>query len=267
MNKLYRSSTDRYIGGVCGGMAEYFNIDSAVIRIIWALSVIIGGSGLLFYLIAWVVIPIDPVTGSSGARRERPTAMPAVFPLIIGVFFIFLGISAMGFNLNWHIFSWARFSKVMWILLPVVIILLGALLIFRSIGAQETSRSSRSPSEPLPDPDGEKSSASGAKKAAPKKSAKIKEEPAYSKASGAKKKTDSKKTDKGTGAKKPDSRSKRLYRNMDNRMISGVCSGLADYMDIDVSIVRVLWVIGSIMTGFIGGIIAYLAVVFIVEPK
>ena len=58
-----------------------------------------------------------------------------------------------------------------------------------------------------------------------------------------------------------------MYRKMDNRMISGVCSGLADYMDIDVSIVRVLWVIGSIMTGIIGGIIAYLAVVFIVEPK
>ncbi|MBN2135537.1 MAG: PspC domain-containing protein [Acidobacteria bacterium] len=63
------------------------------------------------------------------------------------------------------------------------------------------------------------------------------------------------------------SNTKKLYRDMDNRMISGVCSGLAEYLDLDVSIVRVLWIIMTIMTGIVGGVIAYLLMVFIVPMK
>ncbi|MBN1649874.1 MAG: PspC domain-containing protein, partial [Bacteroidales bacterium] len=47
------------IGGVCAGLGDYFNVDKVLIRLIWTLAVIIGGVGLLAYLIAWVVIPID----------------------------------------------------------------------------------------------------------------------------------------------------------------------------------------------------------------
>lgn len=55
--KLYRSETDKMIGGVCGGMAEYFNIDSSIVRLIFIFVLLYGGSGLLVYLILWVVLP------------------------------------------------------------------------------------------------------------------------------------------------------------------------------------------------------------------
>lgn len=57
--KLYRSRTDRKIGGVCGGIGEYFGIDPVLIRLIWILFAISGG-GLIAYLIAWLVIPESP---------------------------------------------------------------------------------------------------------------------------------------------------------------------------------------------------------------
>ena len=55
--KLYRSETDKKIAGVCGGLAEYLNIDPTVIRLIWAL-VALSGAGILAYLIAALVIPV-----------------------------------------------------------------------------------------------------------------------------------------------------------------------------------------------------------------
>ncbi|CCY08815.1 MULTISPECIES: PspC domain-containing protein [Porphyromonas] len=55
--KLYRSSNDRMVGGVCGGIAEYFNIDSSLVRLLWVLFSLMGGSGLLAYIICLIVIP------------------------------------------------------------------------------------------------------------------------------------------------------------------------------------------------------------------
>jgi phage shock protein PspC (stress-responsive transcriptional regulator) len=55
--KLYRSETDKIIAGVCGGIAEYLNIDSAIIRIIFILASISEGFGLMLYIILWVVLP------------------------------------------------------------------------------------------------------------------------------------------------------------------------------------------------------------------
>jgi phage shock protein PspC (stress-responsive transcriptional regulator) len=55
--KLYRSKKDRILGGVCGGIAEYAKIDSTLIRLAFAISVLFGGFGILAYLIAWIIIP------------------------------------------------------------------------------------------------------------------------------------------------------------------------------------------------------------------
>ena len=60
--RLYRSKTDRMIGGVCGGLAEYFNIDPTIVRLLWALFVLGGGSGIPVYIIAWIIIPEEPIT-------------------------------------------------------------------------------------------------------------------------------------------------------------------------------------------------------------
>lgn len=58
--RLYLSNTDKKIAGVCGGIAEYFNIDSTVVRILWVLFMFFGGSGILAYIICALIIPKRP---------------------------------------------------------------------------------------------------------------------------------------------------------------------------------------------------------------
>lgn len=58
--KLYRSKKDRWIAGVCGGLAEYFDVDSTVIRLAWIVFILLGGSGILAYIIAAIIIPSNP---------------------------------------------------------------------------------------------------------------------------------------------------------------------------------------------------------------
>lgn len=55
--KLYRSSTNYKLGGVCGGIGEYFNIDPTLIRLAWILFSVMGGAGVLAYIIAALVMP------------------------------------------------------------------------------------------------------------------------------------------------------------------------------------------------------------------
>ena len=55
-NKLYKSVKDRKITGVCGGLAEYFDIDSNIVRIIWLILVLCAGTGLLAYIICAIVL-------------------------------------------------------------------------------------------------------------------------------------------------------------------------------------------------------------------
>jgi phage shock protein PspC (stress-responsive transcriptional regulator) len=55
--KLYKSNSNKMIAGVCGGLAEYFDFDASIIRILWALSVLLLGTGLLVYIVCALVIP------------------------------------------------------------------------------------------------------------------------------------------------------------------------------------------------------------------
>lgn len=59
--KLYRSNEERVFAGVCGGIAEYFDIDPVIVRLIWIIFVIYGGSGIVLYLLAWILIPRHPI--------------------------------------------------------------------------------------------------------------------------------------------------------------------------------------------------------------
>lgn len=55
--KIYRSESDRKIAGVCGGIAEYFEIDATLVRLAWAIFVLCAGSGIIAYLLAALIIP------------------------------------------------------------------------------------------------------------------------------------------------------------------------------------------------------------------
>lgn len=74
-DKLYRSESDRIIGGVCGGLAEHFDLDPSLVRII---TVVLVFSGLspLFYLIAWLIIPRESeVNGTTVNTNEESSEM------------------------------------------------------------------------------------------------------------------------------------------------------------------------------------------------
>ena len=61
--RLTRSTTDRKLAGVCGGLAEYFGVDSTVVRVLWAILTIIPGAivlGIVAYLVAWFIMPNAP---------------------------------------------------------------------------------------------------------------------------------------------------------------------------------------------------------------
>ena len=85
--RLYRSHRDRMIAGVCGGVAEYFNIDPAIVRIIWVLSCFTGGIGIILYLAALVIVPLNPE--QSEAKKKEPSRDSKA---LIGALLIVLGI-------------------------------------------------------------------------------------------------------------------------------------------------------------------------------
>lgn len=86
MKKLYRSSTDKMVAGVCGGLADYLDIDATVLRLIWALVVVFTGfvPGVLVYIVAAVITPLNPVsvipaenvTATPVSETETPTDKP-----------------------------------------------------------------------------------------------------------------------------------------------------------------------------------------------
>ena len=59
--KLYRSESQRMVSGVCGGLAEYFDMDVSLVRLIWIAISLVFGSGLLLYILACLIIPTESV--------------------------------------------------------------------------------------------------------------------------------------------------------------------------------------------------------------
>lgn len=83
--RLYRSTTNKTIGGVAGGIAEFFDIDPVIVRVIFILLMLFGGSGVLIYLVLWIAVPERPFTSgmfsSMGAPdqpagQEKPASDP-----------------------------------------------------------------------------------------------------------------------------------------------------------------------------------------------
>jgi len=57
--RLYRSTRDKVICGVCGGIAEYINIDPTVVRLLWVIFSFMGGAGIIAYIIAAIIMPVQ----------------------------------------------------------------------------------------------------------------------------------------------------------------------------------------------------------------
>ena len=78
VKKLYRSEDDRMMAGVAGGLGEFLDIDSTIIRLIFAFSILLGGTGLLVYAVMWLVVPESPAVVAKAAPKVNSTVQPSV---------------------------------------------------------------------------------------------------------------------------------------------------------------------------------------------
>lgn len=77
MEGLYRSQKNRIIGGVAGGLGEYFGVDVVLVRLLWVLAIFLGGGGLFVYVIAWIIIPDETQAFTGPVRRTERRGRPA----------------------------------------------------------------------------------------------------------------------------------------------------------------------------------------------
>lgn len=121
MKRLERSRQSTVIGGVCGGLGEYFNIDPVIFRIIFVILALAKGVGLLAYVICWIAIPQRPEgveADTSPPKSEFTKFLPGIVLIAIGLFFLFD-----------DVFYWFSFSDL-W---PLILIVGGVIMILFSI--------------------------------------------------------------------------------------------------------------------------------------
>ena len=75
--KLMRSRTDKKIAGVCGGFAHYFDLDVTLVRVLWLMIVFFAGWGIIGYLIAWIVMPEEPLRQAASTNERSNVLQPA----------------------------------------------------------------------------------------------------------------------------------------------------------------------------------------------
>ncbi len=146
--KLTRSEKERILGGVCGGLAEYFGFDPTLVRLVFVLLALAGGTGILVYIVLWIIMPRRPqaeargvvgdniedikkrlmelqgeakaaVTGEKAEEWKRGSGF------WLGVVLAALGLLLLLSNLD--IVRWWRWA-ILW---PIALILLGLLLVWR----------------------------------------------------------------------------------------------------------------------------------------
>lgn len=230
--RLYRSVVNRRIAGVCGGVAEYFNIDPLIVRLVWFFSIFAHGIGLFAYVAAWIIIPESHQT----VATPLP-ARPQNSQYVWGGILIVLGFIFLAERLDWDFLVPWRWHYILpywfnWgVAFSVFVILLGVMLIFRSTGsATKFSEIGATPLVP-PAPTGAAETAG----LPPPREASMSE--------------------------------KRLVRTLDERMIGGVCGGIAKYFNIDPSLVRIGFVLLTIFSGMIFGIVTYIVMMIVVPEE
>ena len=149
--RFYRSTTDRKIAGVAGGLAEYFEIDPLLVRLIFVILLLVGGGGFLLYIILWIITPDRPIIlnqnqnsstmenqQSSNENQKPPqenqNTPPPQFKnrgnLIGGLVLITLGILFLADEFMPNI----SFGDL-W---PIILIVIGAGLLINSFGRRQS---------------------------------------------------------------------------------------------------------------------------------
>ena len=128
--RLYRSRTERVLGGVCGGIAEYFGVDPTLVRLLALVLILAGGAGIIAYIIAWIVIPEEPeeekaeekpmITGERKEAGKKDIELVAWILIFVGLIWFCL-----------HLLSWWWPSRfIARLIFPVALIIVGILLLW-----------------------------------------------------------------------------------------------------------------------------------------
>jgi phage shock protein C len=233
---LYRSRSNKTLAGVCGGIAEYFGFDPTVIRLLWVVLTLFGGSGILLYVIAYFVMPVNP-----DYSIPPPHSVKSDFTAgkVIGVFLMFIGVMLLLDNLD--IFSFHSFWHESWeFVLPAIFVFAGIALLLRAERKEE----------PKADPNAAKPAGSADQTSAEPKDAGQAEPGEQA-------------PDQANFTQKPQQR--QLRRSRFQKKIFGICGGLGEYFDIDPTIVRLVYVFFTFLSAGTGVILYVLMYLIIPE--
>lgn len=117
--RLRRSTSDKVVAGVCGGLGRYFGVDPVWFRLAFVILAIGGGSGVLLYVIGWIAIPAE--TGDADADSTGGAQLGTQGPLIAGLVLVGVGLVFLANNIA----PW--FNRFMW---PAAVIVAGLGLIY-----------------------------------------------------------------------------------------------------------------------------------------
>lgn len=129
--KLYKSRRNRFIDGVCGGIAEYFEVDPTIVRLLWVMITLLGGSGIILYIVGMIVMPVNPehLMNPQPTSATQTSASSADRRRFFGILIMLVGAFILMINLGWfEEFSWWGFSRT--VTLPVLLILIGGFFIY-----------------------------------------------------------------------------------------------------------------------------------------
>jgi phage shock protein C len=215
--RLYKSRRNRMIDGVCGGIAEYFDIDPTIVRIIWILMTLLGGSGFILYIAGMIIMPVN--TEHLNSQTVSSPKMPVNGTdkrRFWGIFLILIGAFILMINLGWVTeIHWWSFSRK--IILPILFVLLGIVLIYIQRG-----------------------------KSIPKIDSSVENDSAHTSTSSV--------------------AYKELRRSASNKKLFGVCGGIAEYFEIDPTIVRILYVI-LVLASFGWALLLYIILAIIIPEE
>ena len=113
--KPYRSKVNRIVGGVCGGIAEYFNIDPLIVRIGWVFVTLFAGAGIIAYIAALIVVPDNPnqqeVKKAKSQTGDGAKLWGSLLIIIGGI--LLLQQTGLFYRLHWWSFPWQGFLAVL----------------------------------------------------------------------------------------------------------------------------------------------------------
>ncbi len=134
--KLERNSMNKVLGGVCSGLADYFNLDVALVRVLFVIALLFASFGFWLYVILWMVLPEKQLNiefGQQKAEEEQQTADEGqqtegnkkLTSVVSGVIVIFIGL----------VFLINNFIPISWIwkLWPMILVLIGVVMIYKAV--------------------------------------------------------------------------------------------------------------------------------------